>query len=360
LLYNDNYMSISLYTILGLVFILLLVLILPFVFKFVEHNLEVFLLAMGILSVSVACLWSRGLLIEAMTSPVSVKHPIVEVVFLSGLLFRLMNKKIGHSINKLVDIFGLKLFIFLLIVILGIFSSVITAIISSLILAQVISELNLDKKTEIKLVVITCFSIGLGAALTPVGEPLSTIATAKLSSVPYNAGFFFLFNQLWWLIIPGVIGFGLLGVILCDKPIQGKHGLVEDKLENIYDIIVRTLKVYCFIVALVLLGKGFQPIIDTFIVKLNPAILYWINMISAVLDNATLTAAEISPSMSLVQIRAILMGLLISGGMLIPGNIPNIITANKLSITSKEWAKVGIPVGLITMGVYFILIFIIL
>ncbi|MBU0951566.1 MAG: DUF1646 domain-containing protein [Elusimicrobia bacterium] len=353
-------MSIPVPTILGLVFILLAVLILPFIFKSIEHNLEIFLLVMGVLSVSVTCLWSRDLLIEAITSPISLKHPIVEVVFLSGLVFRSINKKIGHSINKLVEIFGLKLFIFLLIIVLGLFSSVITAIISSLILAQVISELKLDKKTEIKLVVITCFSIGLGAALTPVGEPLSTIAVAKLSSVPYNAGFFFLFNQLWWLIIPGVMGFGILGIILCDKPIRGKHGLVEDKLENVYDIIVRTLKVYCFIVALVLLGKGFQPIIDTFIVKLNPAILYWINMISAVLDNATLTAAEISPNMSLVQIRAILMGLLISGGMLIPGNIPNIICANKLNITSKEWAKVGLPIGFVAMVVYFVTIFIIL
>jgi len=353
-------MLISTYTIIGLGIILLAVLMLPFIFKQIEHNLEIFLLVMGILSVSVAGLWCRDLLTEAITAPVSIKHPIVEVVFFSGLIFRFLNKKIGHSINKLVDIFGLKLFIFFLIVVLGIFSSVITAIIASLMLAQVISELKLDKKTEIKLVVITCFSIGLGAALTPVGEPLSTIATAKLNANPYNAGFFFLFDQLWWLIIPGIIGFGLLGIVLCDKPNQGKHGLVEDKLENVYDIIVRTLKVYCFIMALVLLGKGFQPVIDTFIVKLNPAILYWINMISAVLDNATLTAAEISPNMSLVQIRAILMGLLISGGMLIPGNIPNIITANKLNINSREWARIGIPVGLITMVIYFILIFVIL
>jgi len=44
--------------------------------------------------------------------------------------------------------------------------------------------------------------------------------------------------------------------------------------------------------------------------------------VSAILDNATLTAAEISPQMHLDQVRAVLMSLLISGGMLIPGNIP--------------------------------------
>jgi predicted cation transporter len=79
-------------------------------------------------------------------------------------------------------------------------------------------------------------------------------------------------------------------------------------------------------------------------------------MVSA-LDNATLTAAEISPAMSMVQIQAVLMGLLISGGMLIPGNIHNIISAGKLGISSKEWAKLGVPLGLILMAIYSVWIF---
>jgi predicted cation transporter len=57
------------------------------------------------------------------------------------------------------------------------------------------------------------------------------------------------------------------------------------------------------------------------------------------------------------QITAALMGLLISGGMLIPGNIPNIISAGKLGITSGEWARLGLPVGLVLNVVYFVLIF---
>lgn len=79
-------------------------------------------------------------------------------------------------------------------------------------------------------------------------------------------------------------------------------------------------------------------------------------MISAVLDNATLAAAEISPSMDHFTVQSILLGLLISGGMLIPGNIPNIIAAGKLQITSKEWAIFGVPFGLVTMIGYFVLI----
>jgi predicted cation transporter len=53
------------------------------------------------------------------------------------------------------------------------------------------------------------------------------------------------------------------------------------------------------------------------------------------------------------------MGLLVSGGMLIPGNIPNIIAAGKLGITSREWARVGVPLGFAAMTIYFVVLFLV-
>ena len=82
-------------------------------------------------------------------------------------------------------------------------------------------------------------------------------------------------------------------------------------------------------------------------------------MSSAVLDNATLAAAEISVKMSQIQVKAVLIGLLVSGGMMIPGNIPNIISAGKLKITSREWIKLGVPLGLAIMIIYYVVLFII-
>ncbi len=73
-------------------------------------------------------------------------------------------------------------------------------------------------------------------------------------------------------------------------------------------------------------------------------------MVSAILDNATLTAAEIGPSLTEPQIKSALLGLLISGGMLIPGNIPNIIAAHALKIKSTEWARLGVPLGFVFMA----------
>ena len=60
--------------------------------------------------------------------------------------------------------------------------------------------------------------------------------------------------------------------------------------------------------------------------------------------------------MTLAQITGIIMGLLVAGGMLIPGNIPNIVAAAKLKITMKEWAAVGVPIGLALMVIYFVIL----
>lgn len=67
-----------------------------------------------------------------------------------------------------------------------------------------------------------------------------------------------------------------------------------------------------------------------------------------------MAAAEIGPSMSKSQLDYSLISLIVAGGMLIPGNIPNIIAAGKLRINSKEWLSSGVPVGACAMAVYFI------
>ncbi|MFH1824946.1 MAG: DUF1646 family protein [Candidatus Firestonebacteria bacterium] len=338
--------------ILGLIIIFILVLILPFLLKKAEEELEIFLFIMGLIAVSITNQWGLYLIKEALFEPIK----ITVAVFLAGILFRLIQKPLSENLNPIVEKLGLKLFVFLLIVGLGMLSSIITAIISALILVEIISFLKLDKETEIKIVVLACFSIGFGAALTPIGEPLSTIAMAKLKGEPYNADFWFLAKILGVYIISAIIVLGIISIKLIEKSKKSEHGLKENRLENFKDITIRTLKVYLFVMALILLGTGFKPLTDMYISKISYYALYWINIISAVLDNATLTAAQIDPSLSLAQIKFALLALIISGGILIPGNIPNIISANKLKIKSKEWAKIGIPVGFTLMVIYFVLL----
>jgi len=106
-------------------------------------------------------------------------------------------------------------------------------------------------------------------------------------------------------------------------------------------------------VGLLFLGAGFAPLIDRSIGSISPLALFWANITSAVLDNAALAAAEIVPSMQMHQLVAALMGLVIAGGMLVPGNIPNIIAAGRLKISARDWARIGVPVGLVTMTAMF-------
>jgi len=336
----------------GLFAILAVVLCVPFLVKKAEEELEIFLFLMGCIAVTITGQWSMGLIKEALVEPIKIT---LAVIF-AGFLFRLLQKFIAHHVNKFADALGIKLFAFLLITGLGLLSSVITAIIAALVLVEVITCLTLDRRNEVRLVILACFSIGLGAALTPIGEPLSTIVAGKLKGLPYQAGFLFLFTHLWALVIPGVMLFGILGAILMPDKRQRAHGLTGGRNENLKDIAMRSIKVYFFVMALVFLGRGFKPVIDTYVSQIPSGGLYWLNIISAVLDNATLAAAEVGPSMSLAQIKSSLLGLLIAGGMLIPGNIPNIVCAGKLKIKSSEWAKFGLPVGLAVMAAYFVLL----
>ncbi|OGS21032.1 MAG: cation transporter [Elusimicrobia bacterium RIFOXYA2_FULL_39_19] len=336
----------------GLFIILLIVLLGPFFIKKIEHNLEVFLFVMGLASCLVSGMLSLHLVEEALIEPIK----ITLAVFFAGIVFRYTRHYLHKGVAKILKTMPVWLFVFLMVVILGLVSSMITAIIAALVLVEIISALNLDKKTEIDFTIIACFSIGLGAALTPIGEPLSTILIAKLKSLPH-VGFWYIFEIAGWYIIPGVFTLGIVSMFFHGK--KSSHSLhVNEHDDTFKEITIRALKVYLFVMALLFLGSGFKPVIDTYIITLDSRILYWVNMTSAVLDNATLAAAEISPAMTVKQIQGALMGLLISGGMLIPGNIPNIIAANKLKITSRDWAKVGLPLGLMLMMVYFLILYV--
>lgn len=333
--------------ILGLTIILILVLFLPFTVKIVERNLEIFLFIMGIAAVVVSKVLNKDLIIKALEDPIHITLAVI----IAGILFRWFQTPIEKGILGMSKAMPLRLFLALVVIVLGLISSIITAIIAAIVLVAVVSVLRLDRKSEIRLVILTCYSIGLGAVLTPIGEPLSTIATSKL-----NQDFFYLFRLLGADIIVGVIVFGVIAALLI-KPKEKLDRLVANQgTESYFDIFIRGFKVYLFVMALTFLGAGFEPFIEKYLLNLNPLVLYWINMISAVLDNATLTAAEISPTMDDSTIRAILLGLLVSGGMLIPGNIPNIIAAGKLNIKSIEWARFAVPIGLIAMVAYFIVI----
>lgn len=337
---------------LGLILILAMVLVLPFCIKRVEENLEIFLFFMGFLATLISGVWfkdgqfNRELLGKALTSPLT----ITTAVFVSGVLFEALEAKLRSGIEVALQKISFKLFVFLLVVMLGLVSSAITAIIASLVLVEVVNVLRLERRQEVALTVVACFAIGIGAVLTPMGEPLATIAVSRL-----EGDFWYLMRLLAVYIVPAVVALGCFAAFYV-RPVARETIDAGNRVGTYKEIFVRAAKIYLFVAALELLGEGFKPVVEMYILGLSSALLYWLNSVSAVLDNATVAAAELNARMSTQQIKSILMGLLISGGMLIPGNIPNIIAAGKLQIGSKEWARLGVPLGLIMMMVYFIIL----
>ena len=112
--------------------------------------------------------------------------------------------------------------------------------------------------------------------------------------------------------------------------------------ESYREVIKWCIKIFVFVAALVLLGESFSVLIEKYFIKLDPWVLYWINTVSAILDNATLAAAEIGPALSVSQIKVILISLMI------------------LQIGMREWARVAVPIGLVLLSVYFVVVFYIL
>ena len=291
---------------LGLIVVFLVVLLAPLTLKIVERNIEMFLLGMGIVTAFISRVLDWKLFMTAATEPIF----ITLAVLFAGLFFKWLQKPTSYALQMVRKKLEFRTFIFFLVILLGLFSSLITAIIAALILVFIISELKLGRKDEIRLTILACFAIGIGASISPIGEPLSTIVIGKL-----NEDFFYLFRLIGKEVILALFLFGIMAVFLVrDSSNMGVERTYITKKESYEDILTRSLKVYFFVMGLTFLGTGFEPLISTYFLSLDLSFLYWLNMSSAVLDNATLAAAEVSPELDREAIRVLLLGLLISGG----------------------------------------------
>ena len=307
----------------------------PIFIEPVERNIELFFLSVGALTSIVTGQFGWSMVHAAATEPLALT--IAVLVF--GALARMSRPVFDRGVQRLRTVVSAQWIYFILVVLLGLLSSVITAVVAALLLVEAIAMLKLDRPSEIMAVVLACFAIGLGSALTPMGGPLAAIAIAAL-----GADFWYLTRLLGPLVVGGIIIVGGLSLLIAPLPAASLHTTRPE--ESWWDIVMRASRVYAFVAGLVGLAWGMQPLANAYVNRLPQGVLFWVNSISAVVDNATLTVAEVGLALSHTQQRAILMSLLISGGMLIPGNIPNIVAASRLGISNREWARVGLTTGL--------------
>jgi predicted cation transporter len=329
----------------ALLIIFVTVLMGPLLFKSIERNLDLFFFFAGILAALVSGQLGWRLVQEAATAPIA----LATAVLIFDAILIAMHKTLDRWFDILIRRISARWICFGLIVVVGLLAGLITAVVAALVFVELIELLRLGRPSEIAFTVLACFAIVLGSALTPAGGPLSALAVANL-----HADFWYLARMLWPMVGAAIL---IVATLSFAVPLERDGGPIVNLSDRGWRVVVmRALKVYIFVAGLVGLAAAMRLMVDRYIRDLPVATLFWLNSISAVVDNAALTAAEIGPSLTHPQQRAILMGLLISGGMLIPGNIPNIVVANRLGIGSREWARVGLIVGPFLMLLCFLVL----
>ncbi len=331
---------------------LTLLLTLPLVSKKVEHNLEVFFFVVSLAAATVGGLWSFELLKEALLHPLAVYQPgygyvpigITQVVLAAGLTFYYFRDKLAAKADAIARPAVLAVLIFAF----GMSSSVISAIVAAAVLAELLAFAKAPHEYKARAAVYGAFAIGAGAALLPIGEPLSTIAVAKLKQ-----GFFYLVNVLIDAVVIIVAFFAVYTYVTLKK--MHKAGVeIEPYEPELREVFARAFKIFLFIFALTILGEFFKPL-ALIVAEFGKEVLYVFGLVSAVADNATLVAALVSPEMGTDALRSFLISLVLSGGLAIPGNVPNIVLASVLLIGFREWLKLAAPIGIaifVLIGAY--------
>ena len=343
-------MEISLLTKILLGVIVVNLLVWPLVSKWVENHLELFLLIVGVAAVTVTGGWSKNFIYQTLNAPVNVAF----IVLVVSIIFNYYSRYIFRILFILFKYLEPRYSFAVLVLLLGFTSSVFSVTVAALVLAEVLQVVNLERDQTVKVTVYACYAIGLGAVLLPLAEPLGLVIHNQLAGGPLNADFFFMLRHFFWWIGPGIALMALAaGYTVRHTNTQVQLHIREDK-EDYKSMLRRTWHIYVFVAALHLISTGLRPFAQSTIAHLNGTILFWANAASVVIDNATLAAIEVTPSVTLKNLTYMIIGLAAFGSMLVQGNLPNIVAAEKLGIKSREWARVAVPTGLILMSGYFI------
>ena len=326
----------------------------PLASRWVESHLEIFLLMVGAAAVTISGGWSVDFIYETLQYPVNVAFIVLVVSVIFNNYSRYIFRVLFAFFRKLEPQYSFALLVFLL----GITSSLVSVTVAALVLAEVLKVVNLERLSTVRITVFACYAIGLGAVITPLAEPLGLIINNALTGAPHFADFFFLMRHFFVWIAPAIL------LLSAAAGYSARHAgttmqmhIREDK-ETYGSMLRRTWHIYMFVAALNLISAGLRPLAQSTITHLGGKVLFLANAVSVIIDNATLAAIEIVPTISMNDLIYMVIGLAAFGSMLVQGNLPNIVAAEKLGIKSREWASVAVPTGLVLMGAYFIILWI--
>ena len=339
---------------LGLIVINLLVW--PLTSRWVESHLEIFLLGVGAAAVTVSGGWSVDFIYKTLQYPVNVAFIVLVVSVIFNNYSRYIFRVLFVFFKRLEPRYSFAL----LVLGLGLVSSLVSVTVSALVLAEVLKVVHLEHKKTVCITVFACYAIALGAVLTPLAEPMGLAISNALSGAPYHADFFFLMRHFSGWILPALLALAVAAGYTARHAGAGMQMYIREDKETYSSVLRRTWHIYMFVAALHLISTGLRPLALSTITHLGGKVLFFANAVSVIIDNATLAAIEIVPTISPADLTYMVIGLVASGSMLVQGNLPNIVAAEKLGIKSREWAALAVPTGIVLMVVYFTLLCILL
>ena len=267
----------------------------PLASRWVESHLDIFLLMVGAAAVTISGGWSVDFIYETLQYPVNVAFIVLVVSVIFNNYSRYIFRVLFAFFRKLEPRYSFALLVFLL----GITSSLVSVTVAALVLAEVLKVVNLERLSTVRITVFACYAVGLGAVLTPLAEPLGLIINNALTGAPHFADFFFLMRHFFVWIAPAIL------LLSAAAGYSARHAgttmqmhIREDK-ETYGSMLRRTWHIYMFVAALNLISAGLRPLAQSTITHLGGKVLFLANAVSVIIDNATLAAIEIVPTISM-------------------------------------------------------------
>lgn len=322
----------------------------PLVSRWVESHLELFLLGVGAAAVTISGGWSVDFVYKTLQSPVNVAFIVLVVSVIFNNYSRYIFRVLFIFFKALEPKYSFALLIFAL----GVASSLVSVTVAALVLAEVLQVVHLEHEKMVHITVFACYAIALGAVLTPLAEPMGLVINNALSGAPYHADFFFLMRHFSGWILPALVVLAVVAGYTARHAGAGLQMYIREDKETYSSVLRRTWHIYMFVAALHLISTGLRPLAQSTITHLGGKVLFFANAVSVIIDNATLAAIEIVPTITPTDLTYMVIGLAAFGSMLVQGNLPNIVAAEKLGIKSREWAAVAVPTGLALMAGYFL------
>ena len=278
----------------ALVIILSAVLFGPLVFKPIEHNVEVFFLAVGVLTAMVTGRFDWGFVNAAVTEPASLAIAVLAF----GVAFRLARPQLDRIFARICRIDETTLDLLRPDTRVGRAGRIHhrdrgsgSAGRSDFAFAARSSNRDQHGGGGVLRDRIRCGAHTVGDA----GEDDRVLSAL-------HADFWYLARLLGPFIVVGIVLAATLSLLVPWH--DGERADSSSEVESWSVIVVRAGKVYAFVAGLVGLARGLRPFAETYLDRLPGAILFWFNSLSAVVDNATLAAIEIGRYRSAVNNNA--------------------------------------------------------